>query len=458
MALNARTRPSAATLKGVVGLWAVLAASACWWAATLSEVWRDWSLAFAAVAIWGLNILLFVYGLGGRRSISSVPFLGVVMALAMTIIGSANYWAATQLYPSYQVEVERAALFIAVCTCVSLIAMVVVSRALPQGGGKAGPSLKWQWPRVRFLTYVLFLVSFIGTVVSVRRIGYIPILVGDPTSARVEFPAIGGVWYRLSMLGGAVAMLVGTLAAARQATPAIYAVGIASLVSVGLYGPRFFVALPLGVGILMWDRMRNSLRIRRIAGAVVFAVPLLALGGYLRQRDPSASVLGPIGLVAYFAFVEFRELAWALEHYGGTGRFLLGGTLGSAIVPLLPSPIWAVLGIDKPTIYAHGSAAVLADAMGADSGQRIGAYGEFFINFGWTGAIVGAALYGVLIAYLDRWFHSTGSQHVRGVFLALTIASAVFAQIGQLDLFTSTLTGFGYPLALIALLASRRLA
>ena len=85
-------------------------------------------------------------------------------------------------------------------------------------------------------------------------------------------------------------------------------------------------------------------------------------------------------------------------------------------------------------------------------------YGEFFINFGWTGAILGALLYGTLVAYLDDRFRAVHSQHVRGVFLALTISSAVFAQIGQLDLFTSTLTGFGYPLALIALLARRRAA
>src|SRR2546430_3212163 len=40
-----------------------------------------------------------------------------------------------------------------------------------------------------------------------RSIGYIPLLRGDPSSLRVEFPAIAGVWFRLSMLGGVVAVL-----------------------------------------------------------------------------------------------------------------------------------------------------------------------------------------------------------------------------------------------------------
>jgi len=48
------------------------------------------------------------------------------------------------------------------------------------------------------------------------------------------------------------------------------------------------------------------------------------------------------------------------------------------------------------------------------------------------------------------------APHVRGLFLSLASATTVFALIGQLDMFTSTLTGFGYPLAVVALFTTRR--
>jgi hypothetical protein len=158
----------------------------------------------------------------------------------------------------------------------------------------------------------------------------------------------------------------------------------------------------------------------------------------------------------YGTLGEFRDLGWALEYYGFGDRFLHGGTLGSVVVPLLPAPVWSLVGIDKAAIYAHSSASVLADAMEQTTGQRIGVYGEFFMNFGWPGALLGAALFGVLLAYLDDRLRDIDACHVRAIFLALAAATAVFALIGQLDMFTSTLTGFGYPLALAALLASRR--
>ena len=168
------------------------------------------------------------------------------------------------------------------------------------------------------------------------------------------------------------------------------------------------------------------------------------------------ALLGPVGLLVYGTLGEFRDLGWALDYYALGDRFLNGGTLGSVVVPLLPAPLWALVGIDKGAIYAQNSASILADAMGQTTGQRIGAYGEFFMNFGWGGALVGAALYGVLLGYLDDRFARIDARQVAGIFFALAVATAVFAQIGQLNMFTSTLTGFGYPLALVVLVAARR--
>jgi len=114
------------------------------------------------------------------------------------------------------------------------------------------------------------------------------------------------------------------------------------------------------------------------------------------------------------------------------------------------------VGVDKGAIYSQDSATLLAQAMQQTTGQRIGLYGEFFMNFGWIGAIVGALLYGGLIAYLDRQYENARPNEVRAVLLALTIAAGVFAQIGQLNMFTSTLTGFGYPILIVGLIAARR--
>jgi hypothetical protein len=419
---------------------------------TLRSAWSGWA---AAAAVWGLNLLLVVYAVGPPYRVSRPTHLVTGFAFFMTLFGSGSYWATTQIYPDYRVSIDRAALLVACCTALTLGAAATIQR-LTRDRRKQETYLEWDWARVRAVTILLFGVAFIGTVVSIRRIGYLPILTGDPNSARVDFPMIGGVWYRLSMIGGVVALLVATQVAARRATTFQTMLGAASLVLVGLYGPRFFVALPLGVAVLLWDKLRRRIRLVRAVLLFAIAAPAFAVVGHFRQRDPSLDVLSPLGLALYGALGEFRDLGWTIDYYGFGDRYLNGATLGSVVVPLLPAPVWQVAGIDKAQVYAQSSANLLADAMGQTTGQRVGIYGEFFMNFGWEGAWLGALAFGLLVGFLDSRFSHVGPSHVRALFLGLAIATATFALVGQLDMFTSTLTGTGYPLALVALLSARR--
>ena len=439
----------------VLAWWLALAMVAALYGPTLSEIWVGWSSAALAAAVWGLNLLMLRYGIGPPYRLSRLPVVVAGFALLMTLFGSGSYWATIQLYPGYRVGIERAALLVAVCTAITLTVAAGVQRGLRARGAPAAP-LEWDFPRVRVASTVLFVVAMVGTLVTVRRIGYLPILTGDPASARVDFPSLGGVWYRLSMLGGLVALLVAAQAAARRATWRQYVMGIASLLLVGVYGPRFFVALPLGVAVLLWDRVRARIRVFRVALMCLVAIPALTVVGYWRERDPHLGLLGPLGLAFYGTLGEFRDLGWAVDYYGFGDRYLHGATFGSVVVPLLPAPVWQTVGIDKSRIYAQSSASFLADAMGQTTGQRIGVFGEFFMNFGWLGAWFGAAGLGMLVGYLDDRFGRVTAVQVRGLFLSLASATTAFALIGQLDMFTSTLTGVGYPLAVVVLFTARR--
>ena len=420
--------------------------------ASLDQTWPRWRLGLGALAVWGLTALVLAYRVKGPHRLSRTPALTVLFAGLMTVLGSASYWATTQLYPLYRVNIERAALFVAVCT---LVALLFVGRLAREEPARA-PRLEWDFARLRLITWALLAVSIVGTGVTLGRIGYFPMLAGDPDSARTTFPVIGGIWYRLSLLGGTVAMLVAVQVCARQARWHLYLAGVGGLAAVSVYGPRFFVALPLGVAVVLWDRFRQPIRLRWALGAVLLLAPLVGIVGFWRERMVSVTLLRPVAQLVYGTFQEFRDLGWALDYYSLGDHWLHGATLGSVVVPLAPAPVWQVLGIDKAAVYAQSSASVLAGQMGAATWQRIGLYGEFYMNFGWTGALFGAALYGMLLGWLDRQLCGSSHRSVIGIFLAIAIAAAVFAQVGQLDMFTSTVTGSAYPLLLVVFLGTRR--
>ena len=444
---------------GVAAMWIGLAVVAAGWGTRLEEVWPAWRFAFWAAAVWGANLLLLYYVVGPPFTVSRIPLLSVVFAFLMTVLGTGSYWATIQLFPLYQVLIERAALFVALCTLCSLIG-IIVGRRLPGAPRGSGWTFQWDWERLRVLTYALAAVCALGTYISIRRIGYIPILSGDPESLRVEFPAIAGIWLRFSLLGIVLALIAGAQVCARRGNGIIWLVGALGLVGASLYGNRFFLALPMGAILLLWDQVRRRVTARAIGLGLLISVPILTLLGFWRQQDASVVLLGPVGLVLYGSLGEFRDLGWTLDYYSSGGHPLVhGSTLGGLVVPLLPSPFWSVVGVDKAAIFAHSNAAVLAQEMGQFAAQRVGIYGELFMNFGWLGALLGAVLYGALVGYLDRRFLEVHEgDAVRGILIAVVAAATIYAQVGQWNMLTSTITSSCYPILLLALVAARRVA
>jgi uncharacterized membrane protein YeaQ/YmgE (transglycosylase-associated protein family) len=115
------------------------------------------------------------------------------------------------------------------------------------------------------------------------------------------------------------------------------------------------------------------------------------------------------------------------------------------------------MGIDKAAVYAQSNAVVLGQEMWQTTPQRIGIYGEFFINFWWVGAFIGAIVYGLLIGYVDRQILRLDKPGaVRAMILAVIGVVLVYAQIGQWDMDVTAVTSTAYPILLVALFAARR--
>src|SRR6266536_1344013 len=125
--------PAHPVLLGAVATWSVaLTTVAAVAGRELSNVWPAWPFAFGAGATWAFNLLVVVYGIGPPFRLSRPSVLVPAFAILMTLFGSGSYWATIQLYPDYRVGIERAAWLVAVCTCVALLAAVIVRKALRQ--------------------------------------------------------------------------------------------------------------------------------------------------------------------------------------------------------------------------------------------------------------------------------------------------------------------------------------
>jgi hypothetical protein len=176
----------------VLVFWALLALVAIIEPRALTLEWLEWRQGLFAAALWGLNLLILVYGVGGEFHFGRMPMISAAFSLTMTVVGTGSYGVTRLLDPNYHVPIELAAILVALCTGVSL-ATVWAVRVL-SGARRPPPrlTLDWEWPWLQVIAIGLTIVVVIATMMSLKRIGYIPAITGDPTSERVEFPAIAG--------------------------------------------------------------------------------------------------------------------------------------------------------------------------------------------------------------------------------------------------------------------------
>jgi len=131
-----------------------------------------------------------------------------------------------------------------------------------------------------------------------------------------------------------------------------------------------------------------------------------------------------------------------------------GETLAGAVVPLLPGKVWSLVGVDKASLYDRSSAQLMSELMKVEVGIRIGIIGELYMNYGIAGVLVGMFLFGLLLAAIDARLRSSTVVSSIAPFFALISVLCVFALVGQLNMFGSSISVFGYPLLGAFLLAS----
>lgn len=421
----------------------------------------------ASISLWALlaaacaGVALLVSGGLPLRFTRPSVMVGA-MAVAMVTFGTWSYYATTQFFSHFHAPIDRALVFAAIGLSAAAIGVRLV-RALPAAEPKP---MRWSWTAapLDLAIWLLLALCVIGTLASIARIGYIPILRGDIREERLYYAAQAGPFFRMSLLGTSAAILAGVrwLALGRSSL-AMLAVPL-GLLCTSLYGPRFFPFVALGVLFICYDSFVKRVAMRNLAIGLAVVVTL-GIGGAIRRERAGTFVFDRPGIaidartaalaVGYVSVPEFRDFAWSLDYFADPERRLHGRTLGGAIVPLLPGRIWSLVGVDKEALYSRDSATLMAEILQVDTGIRIGIMGELYMNFGLAGIAIGMLLFGAFVGWLDRRLGAATLLDPLVPLYALVTLVSVFALIGILNMFASSVVLFGWPLLLAAFLGAR---
>jgi hypothetical protein len=184
-------------------------------------------------------------------------------------------------------------------------------------------------------------------------------------------------------------------------------------------GSRFLTLFPMLTAVLFAFYVKK-IKLRTF----LWLAPVLVIGVViLRFVRKDATLLDAIIVADSFGGV-YRDYILLIEYYSKY-TYEHGATLLSIVVNMIPKQLFYLFGIQKESMQIY-SAYVFEDIFGADTGIRLGIWGEGYINFGLPGMYGILMIYSVLVERLNSSIARCFDDYEKMLFMALFTGFAFF--------------------------------
>jgi len=229
--------------------------------------------------------------------------------------------------------------------------------------------------------------------------GFIPLLADNAENVRVEVQAGLGFIVTPATKGLHVGALVvfTAIAVARRGMRLGVLLLLVTVPLLLTFGFRSIaLELLLEAYVIHAVVRRGRIRFWRSAALATVLFVILGVTGFLRSDIPVEFLTPQFALsiaVWRAGLIDVRILQQIMEHYPSHGDFLLGWTFVADFLALFPGP-------------DSNSGLMLKKALGlefAGAGITPSFPGEFYLNFGWPGVVLGSVGFGALLRRLAYW-------------------------------------------------------
>lgn len=359
----------------------------------------------------------------------------ILAMMVMMVIGSINYFIVQFIWPSYYFDLHKTNLYwIAGLFCFGIGYILTL-----KSDQRIVSSHKLFIVDAKLVTLGLAMIGLAGTLLIINAIGSIPIFSGKSLSG-VRFTDEMGQYGRLwqTNVFAAVAAFYAIYILKSPYRKFFFFIFIFSSLQLFLFAVRFHYTLVLVAIALIYIFAHQGERIKYRKIVLLLTMLLIVNVVYLsiREKDnPAAKRAHGLNFVQtnilYFTFNEYIQLSQLIDIYKD---FRGGKTLLNIPVTFLPYQFWEIFGIKKADVRKDISAIILADELDSktSTGLRTGIMGEFYVNFGFWGALCMIVI-GWIIALLENLIRSIYTSDARMSFVFVLQSIMIYSLVGQID-------------------------
>lgn len=280
----------------------------------------------------------------------------------------------------------------------------------------------------------------IGTIINVMNyasFGGIPIFQSNlsglerfEVAERMLFPkmlVISSATLTLNIIYFLVFERMNTLNFVLMAANFIFAVGI---------GSRHLIMLPMIIAVIFYlyvKRPSNKVIVTLLLSMAtfVFLISIFRGDGYTLDLEEGVFSFGG----------EYRDYILLRDYFGVT-EYYYGTTITPVVTNVIPKQLFELIGLNKKDFSLY-SAYIAQDIWGADTGIRVGIWGEFLLNFGDWGIIIGFIVYGFIVSFTDISLLRNSRHFPNLLLLSFMYVMVIFSIIGSWATIGDTIQGYG---------------
>lgn len=315
---------------------------------------------------------------------------------------------------------------------------------MPRKGIRAREG-SWPAKRVAFLILCFLIVSIISTLLfmKVMNIHYTSLLefavkrqLAVNSSSTSGYAALGYYRWGAELVRWAFFLYLFWFAKSGRRICSLAGFSLAVVFGSTLFFPfmtssRTGMLEPLIGGVIIWHYTRRRIRIRVIAGSLVFCTIVVGGIASLRTRPSSSSEfvssVSPLALMSVVVgtpkFIDITKPSHAYQAIPSQMPFEYGNTLVTWLFAPIPRTLWP----EKPYIssgYAFSEEVYQLDLEGA-SGIPPGIIPELYWNFALPGVVIGMFFIGLLMRVMYNTFVARPRQSLTSIILYAVLATAV---------------------------------
>ncbi|MFA6217697.1 MAG: O-antigen polymerase [Candidatus Omnitrophota bacterium] len=263
----------------------------------------------------------------------------------------------------------------------------------------------WKTEMLQKSLKFFILISLFFTLLSIVKIGYIPIFKGNIDVERFMYRNIVGDYTSKFSKLWIIAFFISSylFCIEVKSRKRYLLIMIVCGFFLSIYGQRMYLLICFSYFALIFIKFNKKIDFKKlIVFLAIIVLMFLSIAQLRGDWNYKLKSLSPVKQISIKTFGEWKEYSYVLNKFTNESGFLKHRIFTGVFAAIVPKQVWLMVGQDKNELLSFNAPAYFGEYFGHYAGIRIGIIGEAYVGYGILGVVILMFVLGFLVVLLEK--------------------------------------------------------